>query len=89
MLYVTPMLYVDDIGEGLKEFKQPPRIITVTPDYLYEAGTFLKENWAIISGLLTAIFIPLFLWFRTGIIDWLRKRFKLNHVLQRTRSARR
>jgi hypothetical protein len=27
LLYVTPMLYVDGIGEDLKQFKQPPRII--------------------------------------------------------------
>jgi hypothetical protein len=74
LLYVTPMLYVDDIGEQLKEFKQPPRVITVTPDYLYESGAFLKENWAILSVLLTAILIPLFLWFRKGVVGWLRKR---------------
>jgi hypothetical protein len=76
LLYVTPMLYVDGVGEGLKQFKQPPRIITVMPDYWYESGAFLKGNWPILSGLLTAVFIPLFLWFRTGIIDWLTKRAK-------------
>jgi hypothetical protein len=80
LLYVTPMLYVDGIGEQLKEFKQPPRVITVTPNYLYESGTFLKENWAILSVLLTAVLIPLFLWFRKGIVGWLRKRFKKGDV---------
>jgi hypothetical protein len=80
LLYVTPLLYVEGIGEALKEFKQPPRIITVTPDYLYESGAFLKENWVIISGLLTVVFIPLFLWFRAGIIDWFKKRFKRKEV---------
>jgi hypothetical protein len=76
LLYVTPVLYVDGIGEGLKRFKQPPRVITVTPDYLYESRAFVKENWAILSGLLTAVFIPVFLWFRSGIIDWRSKRAK-------------
>jgi hypothetical protein len=75
LLFVTPILYVDGMGEQLKQFKQPPRVITVTPDYWYETRTFLKANWAIISGLLTAILIPLFLWFRKGIIDWCKKRF--------------
>lgn len=70
------MLYVDGIGEGLTRFNQPPRIITVTPDYLYESGTFLKDDWGILGGLLTAVFIPLFLWFRKGVIDWLAKRVK-------------
>jgi hypothetical protein len=74
LLYVTPLLYVEGVGEALKEFRQPPRVITVTPDYWYESGAFLKENWVIISGLLTAIVIPLLLWFRAQIIDWFRKR---------------
>lgn len=76
LLFVTPTLYVEGIGEELKQFKQPPRVITVTPDYWYETHTFLKDNWAIISGLLTAILIPLFLWFRKGIVEWSQKRFK-------------
>jgi hypothetical protein len=75
LLYVTPMLYVDGIGEGLKEFPQSPRIITVTPDYVYESTLFVKENWTIISGLLGAVIIPLFLWFRNEIITWCKKRF--------------
>jgi hypothetical protein len=80
LLYVTPLLYVEDIGEALKQFRQPPRIITVTPDYLYGFGVFLKDNWVIISGLLTAIIIPLLLWFRTQIIDWFKKHFKKKEV---------
>jgi hypothetical protein len=75
LLYVVPMLYVDGIGEGLKEFKQPPKVITVTPDYVYELTQFVKENWTIISGLLGALLIPLFLWFRNEIIGWLKRRF--------------
>lgn len=74
LLYVTPLLYVEGVGEALKEFRQPPRVITVMPDYWYESGVFLKENWVIISGLLTAIVIPLLLWFRSQIIDWFKKR---------------
>jgi hypothetical protein len=69
LLYVSPILYVDGIGERLREFREPPKIITVTPDYVYETGVFLKENWTIISVLLVAVFIPLFLWFRRKIID--------------------
>lgn len=76
LLYVTPMLYVDGIGEGLKEFKQPARIITVTPDYLYEFTQFFSDNWAIISGVLSLIVIPLFLWFRKEILEWIEERFK-------------
>jgi hypothetical protein len=80
LLYVTPMLYVDGIGEQLKQFKQPPRVITVTPDYLYEFGEFLWAKWPLLSVLLTAVLIPLFLWFRKGIVDWFRKRFKKKEV---------
>jgi hypothetical protein len=75
LLYVTPMLYVDGIGEGLKEFKQPPKVITVTPDYWYAVRQFLKDNWTIISGVLSLIVIPLILWFRKEILDWLRRQF--------------
>jgi hypothetical protein len=67
------MLYVDGIGEETKQFRQPPRVITVSPDYVYESGVFLKENWAIVSGLLTLVVIPVFLWFRSGIMEWFRK----------------
>lgn len=80
LLYVTPMLYVDGIGEQLKEFKQPPRIITVSPDYWYEFTAFVGEHWAIISVLLTGVLIPLLLWSRKGIMEWLRKRFKKKDV---------
>jgi hypothetical protein len=80
LLYVTPMLFVDGVGEGLKQFKQPPRIVTVSSDYLYESGAFFRDNWTIISGLLGAVLIPLFLWFRTRIIDWFKKRFKKKDV---------
>jgi hypothetical protein len=75
LLFVTPMLYVDGVGEGLTRNPQAPRVITVTPDYLYESTQYLKNNWTIIGGLLTAIFIPLFLWFRTGILEWINRRY--------------
>ena len=80
LLYVAPMLYVDGIGEQLKQFKQPPRVITVSPDYFYQSRSFLKENWAIVSGLLTAVFIPLFLWFRSETREWFTRRFKKKGV---------
>jgi hypothetical protein len=91
LLYVTPILYVGTeggLGEELKQFKQPPGVITVTPDYLYEFGAVLKGNWAVISGLLTAVFIPLFLWFRTGMIDWYKKRFKKKEIFYKSPPAR-
>jgi len=75
LLYVTPMLYRDEVGEGLQKFRQPPRVITVTPDYFYEFTRFVKENWTIISGLLGALFIPVFLWFRNEIIAWCKSYF--------------
>ena len=74
LLYVAPMLYVDGIGEQLKQFPQPPKVITVGADYLYQYKTLVAENWATIGGLLTAIVIPLFLWFRKGLIDWFKQR---------------
>jgi hypothetical protein len=81
LLYVTPMLYVEGINEPLpKNFGTPPKVITVTPDYLYELKTFVKENWMIISVLLTAVFIPLFLWGRRGIVDWFQKRLTKKDV---------
>lgn len=76
LLFVTPMLYVDGIGEELKQFSQPPKVITVSPDYWYASKAFVKDDWTILSGLLTAVAIPLFLWFRTGIVSWFKKRFR-------------
>lgn len=81
LLYVTPLLYVDGISDPLpKRVGQPPRIITVTPDYWYGFTAYVAENWAVISGLLTLIVIPLFLWSRTAIMDWIKKRFEKNDV---------
>ncbi len=80
LLWVAPMLYVDGIGQTLKIFKQPARVITVTPDYWYECTTFLNYHWAVLSTVLTAILIPLSLWFRKGIVDWVEKRFKKKDV---------
>jgi hypothetical protein len=69
LLFVIPMLYVDGVGEQLKEFKQPPRVITVTPDYFYESIQTVKDNWAIFSVLLVTLFIPFFVWLRKVAID--------------------
>jgi hypothetical protein len=62
LLYVTPMLYVDGVGQGLKQFPQPPRIITVSPDRVYATKQVLITYWAVWTVLLTAIIIPTFVW---------------------------
>jgi hypothetical protein len=62
LLYVTPMIYIEGVGQSLIEFPQPPRVITVEPDYVYELQTSVVEHWAIYSTTLTAIAIPLLLW---------------------------
>jgi len=67
LLYVTPMLYVDGMGQGLKEFPQPARVITVSPDRMYAFKNFVVGNWAVWGSLLTAIIIPLFLWLLRAI----------------------
>jgi hypothetical protein len=59
LLYVTPMLYIDEVGQGLTEFPQPPRLITVTPDRIYAAEQFCNAHWVALSTLLTVIVIPL------------------------------
>lgn len=62
LLYVTPMLYVDGVGQGLKQFPQPPRIITVSPDRVYAVEHFVFGNWTVWGMILTAIILPLFIW---------------------------
>jgi hypothetical protein len=64
LLYVTPMLNVDKLGVGLKEFPQPARIITVSPDYVFTIENAVSEHWGIIGTLLSPIIIPIFLWAR-------------------------
>lgn len=63
LLYVSPMLYVEGVGQALTEIPQKPRLITVSPDYWYTAWQTIVDNWPIWSVLLTAVAIPLFLWF--------------------------
>lgn len=62
LLYVTPTIYVDGVGQGLLQFPQSPRLITVLPDYVFEIESFAVANWAIWATLITVIFVPLFLW---------------------------
>jgi hypothetical protein len=64
LLYVTPMLYVDGVGQGLKQFPQPARVITVSPDYLFTVENFVFGNWTVWGTLLTVIIVPFFLWVR-------------------------
>jgi len=71
LLYVTPMLYVDGVGQGRNEFPQSPRLITVTPDRIYEAGQFCNAHWVALSTLLTVIVIPLVVW---GYGKWTARR---------------
>jgi hypothetical protein len=76
LLYVTPMLYVDGIGWGLTDVQQPPRVITVSPDYWYAFWTSLEAHWAIWSVLLTAIILPLLYWLGKKLNDWRADRAK-------------
>jgi hypothetical protein len=62
LLYVTPMIYVDNVGKSLKRFPQPPRVITVSPDYLFAVKNFVLGYWAVWGSILTAIIIPAFIW---------------------------
>ena len=62
LLYVTPMLYIDGVGQGLTEFPQPLRLITVTPDRIYAITQFCNAHWVVLSTLLTVIVIPLVVW---------------------------
>jgi hypothetical protein len=65
LLYVTPVLYVDGIGRGLKLIPQPPRVIKVTPDYLYQFWSVVSANWAVSGTVFTAVIIPLVIWLTT------------------------
>lgn len=75
LLFVTPVLYIDGVGEALRYVRQPPRVITVTPDYYYEVTSFVKENWLVIGGSLGVIIVPLFLWSLKLASGWLKSRF--------------
>lgn len=57
LLYVTPMLYVDGVGQGLKQFPQPPRVITVSPDYVFVIENLVIGHWEVSGTLLTAIIV--------------------------------
>jgi hypothetical protein len=76
LLYVTPMLYVDGVGKGLKQFPQEPRVITVSPDRVYAVWVLLVSHWAIWSILLTAIVLPSLVWGFPRIKAWWDKRKK-------------
>jgi hypothetical protein len=62
LLYVTPMIYVNNVGESVKHFPQPARVITVSPDYVFAVKSFVLSNWAVWGSILTAIIIPAFVW---------------------------
>lgn len=74
LLYVTPMLYVDEVGQGLQQYPQAPRVITVSPDYLYVLWTAISTNWEIWGTLLTVIVVPLLLWLGARFKTWRDKR---------------
>jgi len=76
LLYVTPLLYVDGVGQGLKAFPQQPRVITVSPDYLYAVWIAIVAHWAIWSVLLTAIILPSLYFLAPRIKKWYDKRAK-------------
>lgn len=74
LLYVTPMLYVDGVGKGLKQFPQPPRVITVSPDYKFAVEKFIFGHWEVWGTLLTAIIVPLFVWLLRRLQNWRSER---------------
>jgi len=76
LLYVTPILYVDGVGQGLKAFPQQPRVITVSPDRVYAVWTILVAHWAIWSVLLTAIILPSLYFVARRIKKWYDDRAK-------------
>jgi hypothetical protein len=79
LLYVTPMIYVDQVGQGFKRFPQPARIITVSPDYMFAVKNFILTNWAVWGSILTAIVIPIFL--------WLMRKYKKQHDEKQEKEA--
>ncbi len=76
LLYVTPMLHIDGVGNELKGYPQPPRVITVSPDYIYAVRSSIVANWAIYSGLLTAIILPSLYWLAQRFKRWREERAK-------------
>jgi hypothetical protein len=81
LLYVTPVLYVDEVGTLLKRYPQPARVITVTPDYLYEFGSFISAHWSAIEWSAGALLIPLLIWLVALLKGWLTARKnRKNHV---------
>lgn len=74
LLYVTPYLYIEGVNESLEQaIPQEPRVITVTPDRLYEAKRLVVDHWAIFSVGLTAIGIPIFIWVWGRVSEALKK----------------
>src|SRR5882672_920214 len=73
LLYVTPKLFVDGVGQGLKEFPQPPRIITVSPDYMYELWGSIVSHWAIWSSAMTVVVVPSLVWISKKFKAWRAK----------------
>jgi len=70
LLYVSPMLYVDGVGSALQEIPQTSRVITVSPDYLFEIWHLISVYWPIWAVILTAIIIPLGLWLKGKLSEW-------------------
>jgi hypothetical protein len=53
----------EPLGKSLKQFPQPARVITVSPDYVFAVKNFVLGNCAVCGSILTAIIIiPAFIW---------------------------
>ncbi|HLY99410.1 MAG TPA: hypothetical protein VKT33_10130 [Candidatus Angelobacter sp.] len=74
LLYVAPMLYVDGVGQGLKQVPQPPRVITVSPDRVYAIVHFILEHWAVWSAILSVVIMPFFIWGVKKLKNWSDKK---------------
>lgn len=62
-IYVAPVLYVNGIFDGMERYVPlAPRVITVTPDYVFAIRSNLEDHWSIYSVVMNAVAIPLVLW---------------------------
>jgi hypothetical protein len=65
LLKVMPYVYVEGVNEWMKkDFNEPPRVITVQADRMFELKNLIVKYWFIWSVLLTVILVP------AGIAGW-------------------
>jgi hypothetical protein len=62
LLYVTPTIYIDNLGAGVKQLPQQPRVISVKASYLYVAEATMLDHPTFSSGVFTLVVVPIYLW---------------------------